>query len=117
MRTRSQTKLITKKASVSKTSTVVPSASVPSSSVPNGVVPNGKMVTRSQTFIAKPSIIVPTENNHVMVTRSKVESPNSNNSVIDFDESSKAWRANKVHVGNGQFEYIGMRTRSSKNLA
>ena len=112
MHTRSQTKLITKKASVSKTSTVVPSTTVP-----NGVVPNGKMVTRSQTFIAKPSIVVPTENNHVMFTRSKVESPNSNNSVIDFDEASKAWRENKVHVGNGHFEYVGMRTRSSKNLA
>lgn len=108
MRTRSQTKLITKKASVSKTSTVVPSTSVP-----NGVVPNGKMVTRSQTFIAKPSIVVPTENNHVMVTRSKVESPSS----IDFDEASKAWRANKIHVGNGHFEYVGMRTRSSNNIA
>lgn len=107
MRTRSQTKLITKKTSVSKTNTVVPSTSVPSE----------KMVTRSQTFIAKPSIVVPTENNHVMVTRSKVESPNSNNSIIDFDEASKAWRANKVHVGNGHFEYVGMRTRSSKNLA
>lgn len=24
---------------------------------------------------------------------------------IDFDESSRAWRANKRHIGDGHFEY------------
>jgi hypothetical protein len=25
---------------------------------------------------------------------------------IDFDEASLAWRANKKHLGNGQFKYV-----------
>jgi len=25
---------------------------------------------------------------------------------IDFDEASFAWRANKKHLGNGQFKYV-----------
>jgi hypothetical protein len=27
--------------------------------------------------------------------------------TIDFDESSKAWRANKISIGDGQFKYKG----------
>jgi hypothetical protein len=27
--------------------------------------------------------------------------------TIDFDEASKAWRANKIPIGNGQFKYKG----------
>lgn len=27
--------------------------------------------------------------------------------TIDFDEASKAWRANKIPIGNGQFKYRG----------
>jgi hypothetical protein len=26
---------------------------------------------------------------------------------IDFDEASKAWRVNKIPIGNGQFKYRG----------
>jgi hypothetical protein len=29
----------------------------------------------------------------------------SNEVIIDFDESSKAWRKNKIHLGGGQFHY------------
>lgn len=25
--------------------------------------------------------------------------------VIDFDESSREWRKNKIHLGNGMFKY------------
>jgi hypothetical protein len=56
-----------------------------------------------------------------MITRSKGETktlskPQIVDSEIDFDEASRAWRANKTHVGNGQFEYIGVRTRSSYKM-
>jgi hypothetical protein len=27
--------------------------------------------------------------------------------TIDFDEASKAWRANKIPIGDGQFKYRG----------
>jgi len=27
--------------------------------------------------------------------------------TIDFDEASKAWRANKIPIGDGQFKYKG----------
>ena len=27
--------------------------------------------------------------------------------TIDFDEASKAWRANKISIGDGQFKYRG----------
>ena len=29
--------------------------------------------------------------------------------TIDFDEASKAWRANKIPIGDGQFKYRGNR--------
>ena len=29
--------------------------------------------------------------------------------TIDFDEASKAWRANKIPIGDGQFKYKGNR--------
>ena len=27
-------------------------------------------------------------------------------SGIDFDEASREWRKNKVHIGNGMFKYV-----------
>ena len=30
---------------------------------------------------------------------------NDVNTIIDFDESSKEWRANKISTGNGCFKY------------
>ncbi len=27
------------------------------------------------------------------------------NSIIDFDESSKCWRQNKIYIGRGYFKY------------
>jgi hypothetical protein len=82
------------------------------------------MLTRSQTKLnhaipssqTKLSLVVPIDNTHSMITRSKAEpsTPRETVSDIDFDGASKAWRSNKIHVGNGHFEYIGMRTRSSK---
>jgi hypothetical protein len=72
------------------------------------------MHTRSQS---KLTLVIPSDNTHNMITRSKADFvpsiPRASESNIDFDEASKAWRANKRHVGNGHFEYIGMRTRSS----
>jgi hypothetical protein len=73
------------------------------------------MHTRSQS---KPSF---TDNNHNMITRSKGETktlakPQIVDSDIDFDGASRAWRANKTHVGNGHFEYVGVRTRSSYKM-
>ena len=52
-----------------------------------------------------------------MNTRSKTKSNNiinaidSNNNAlyevnIDFDEASKAWKANKKSIGNGSYKYI-----------
>ena len=31
--------------------------------------------------------------------------PNRYKVKIDFDESSKAWRKNKIHLGKGMFKY------------
>jgi hypothetical protein len=68
------------------------------------VEPNHRMVTRSQSPVV--------DNNHNMVTRS--QRTNDTYEVdINFDEASTAWRSNKKSVGNGQFEYISSRTRSS----
>ena len=43
----------------------------------------------------------------IMQTRSQTKEVNVHEySVdIDFDESSRAWRANKRHMGDGHFEY------------
>jgi hypothetical protein len=62
-----------------------------------------------------------TDNTHNMVTRSKGETktlakPPIVDSEINFDEASRAWRANKTPVGNGHFEYVGVRTRSSYKM-
>ena len=35
--------------------------------------------------------------------------------VIDFDEASEAWRANKKPVGNGCYKYICSKETSSGN--
>ena len=41
-----------------------------------------------------------------MQTRSQTYNKKVEFSVdIDFDESSRAWRANKRHIGDGHFEY------------
>lgn len=37
---------------------------------------------------------------------SKSEPPQQYDVSIDFDEASRAWRANKRHVGNGMFVYV-----------
>lgn len=34
---------------------------------------------------------------------------------IDFDESSRAWRANKRHVGDGHFEYTDVPRNNLKH--
>lgn len=42
----------------------------------------------------------------IMQTRSQTYRKKVEFSVdIDFDESSRAWRANKKHLGDGHFEY------------
>ena len=48
-----------------------------------------------------------------MMTRSKTKTllkqdsliASSDEFIIDFDEASKAWRENKVYIGNGSFRY------------
>ena len=37
--------------------------------------------------------------------------------TIDFDEASKAWRANKIPIGDGQFKYKGNRRLFSEAYA
>ena len=37
--------------------------------------------------------------------------------TIDFDEASKAWRANKIPIGDGQFKYKGNRMLFSEAYA
>ena len=38
-----------------------------------------------------------------------------NNNIIDFDEASKAWKANKRSIGNGSYVYICVaKTKSGK---
>jgi hypothetical protein len=34
---------------------------------------------------------------------------------IDFDESSRAWRANKIHMGDGHFAYTDVPRNNLKN--
>jgi hypothetical protein len=43
-----------------------------------------------------------------MLTRSKTRNllPALYEVNIDFDEASKAWKANKKSIGNGQYKYI-----------
>jgi hypothetical protein len=38
-------------------------------------------------------------------TRSQTRSQ-LNSSLIDFDEASKAWKANKIKINNGCYRYI-----------
>lgn len=34
---------------------------------------------------------------------------------IDFDAASKAWKRNKIYLGNGVYEYKTLRNQSKKN--
>lgn len=36
---------------------------------------------------------------------------------IDFDESSRAWRANKRHMGDGHFEYTDVPRNNTKGVS
>ena len=35
---------------------------------------------------------------------------------IDFDDASSCWRANKKHIGNGQFQYICGETKTNGGI-
>ena len=52
-----------------------------------------------------------------MQTRSQTKKVNVHEySVdIDFDESSRAWRANKRHMGDGHFEYTDVPRNNAKH--
>ena len=39
------------------------------------------------------------------IGKKPLEQNDVNRSIIDFDESSKEWRANKISIGNGCFKY------------
>ncbi len=47
-----------------------------------------------------------------MFTRSKVIRYSN---IIDFDEASEAWKANKKYVGNGSYKYICCQITKSGN--
>lgn len=58
------------------------------------------MITRSMTNATSPKTI----------HRKPIYKPKYN-VCIDFDSASLAWRANKKHVGNGEFVYVPVKDR------
>lgn len=55
-----------------------------------------------------------------MITRSQIKKQSlhelaSKSLTIDFDEASKAWKANKKSIGNGSYKYVCCAVKNRKN--